>query len=404
MRHDARQRANRFQAAFAAAGVMSLLAHRPTIGGACIIQMSEPTRQACRVRGSTARRARTVVRGLFTLRLRLSLPLLFVLLPVFLIEALFMPDHPEANGSKVLDCVVVGGGPAGLTAALYLRRFHRQVRVIDAGAGRARKISTSHNVVGFPDGVAGAQLLDLMQQHLRHVGDDVIRDTVDRIERTADGLFAIELANVQTSGPSGGLANAGLRARNVLLCTGVQDRLPALPGAAAVEAADLLRYCPVCDGYEHTGQRIGVIANSGHGAREAAFLLKTFSSDVWFIEVEGRSDDLDHALRVAGVPRLAGLARHLGVAPDRQALVATDDGAVHRFDVLYAGLGVDARTQLAVSLGAALDDAGSIVIDAKGRTNIDKLYAAGDVANALDQIGVAVGHAAIAATAIHNSL
>ncbi|WP_291123452.1 NAD(P)/FAD-dependent oxidoreductase [Hydrogenophaga sp.] len=300
------------------------------------------------------------------------------------------------DSSDILDCVVVGGGPAGLTAALYLRRFHRRVRVIDAGAGRARKISRSHNVAGFPDGVAGAQLLDLMQRHLRQAGGDVIADTVAHIERSANGLFVIDL--------TGGPANERLLARNILLCTGVKDRLPPLPGADMVQAADLLRYCPVCDGYEHTGQRIGVIGNSSHGVREAAFLLEAFSSDVWFVEVEGSNEDLEPVLRRAGVRRLAGLARHLGVDHDQHALVTTEDGAVHRFDVLYAGLGVDPRTQLAASLGAALSASGSIVTDAHGRTNIDNLYAAGDVANALDQIGVAVGHAAIAATAIHNSL
>lgn len=300
-------------------------------------------------------------------------------------------EGPEASGSEVLDCVVVGGGPAGLTAGLYLRRFHRHVRVVDAGAGRARRISRSHNVAAFPDGVAGVQLLDRMKRHLQQVGGHVILDTVGHIERRADGLFAI------------GLAHELLWARTVLLCTGVKDRLPALLGADAVEAADLLRYCPVCDGYEHTGKRIGVIGNSRHGIKEAAF-LKNFSSDVWFVEADGRSEDLDHDLLVAGVRQLPGLARHLAVDHDHHAFVTMDDGEAHRFDVLYAGLGVDPRTQLAVSLGARLDAAGAIVTDSHGRTSVDKLYATGDVVNALDQISVAVGHAAIAATAIHNSL
>lgn len=298
---------------------------------------------------------------------------------------------PEASGSEILDCVVVGGGPAGLTAGLYLRRFHRHVRVIDAGAGRAQRISRSHNVAGFPAGVAGAQLLDRMKRQLQQVGGHVMLGAVGHIERRADGLFAI------------GLAHELLWARNVLLCTGVRDRLPALPGADAADVAGLLRYCPVCDGYEHTGKRIGVIGNSSHGVKEAAF-LKAFSSDVWFIEVDGRTEDLGHALRVAGVRPLAGLARHVAVDQDRHAFVTTNEGEAHRFDVLYAGLGVDPRTHLAVSLGAVLDQAGAIVTDAHGRTSVNNLYAAGDVANALDQIGVAVGHAAIAATAIHNSL
>lgn len=308
-----------------------------------------------------------------------------------MIDSPNMLDRPAENSREILDCVVVGGGPAGLTAGLYLRRFHRNVRVIDAGAGRARRISRSQNVAGFPDGVAGLQLLDQMKRHLQRVGGDVIPDTVVRIDGTADGLFAI------------GTAHELLWARNVLLCTGVKDRLPALPGTDAVEAGDLLRYCPVCDGYEHTGKRIGVIANSSHGVKEAAF-LKSFSADVWFVQVDGSTEDLDRDLRLAGVRQLPGLARHLAVDHDHHAFVTMDDGHAHRFDVLYAGLGVDPRTQLADSLGAALDKAGNIVTDSHGRTSIPNLYAAGDVANALDQIAVAVGHAAIAATAIHNNL
>ena len=125
----------------------------------------------------------------------------------------------------------------------------------------------------------------------------------------------------------------------------MKDRLPALPGADVVESADLLRYCPVCDGYEHTGKRIGVIGNSSHGVREAK-ILGNFSRDVWFVEVEGRTADLDTDMRAAGVRQLTGVARHLATDHDRHAVVTMDDGEVHRFGVLYAGLGVDPCTQL----------------------------------------------------------
>lgn len=300
-------------------------------------------------------------------------------------------DGPQATGSEIFDCVIVGGGPAGLTAGLYLRRFERRVRVIDAGAGRARLISRSHNVAGFPDGVAGVHLLARMKRHLQQFDGHVVLDTVGQIVQRADGLFAV------------GLTHDLLWARNVMLCTGVKDRLPALPGIGSAVNADLLRYCPVCDGREFRGKRIGVLGNSGHGVREAAF-LRHFSTDTWFIEVDGRVADLAHELRSAGVTQLPGVARLVAVNHDRQAIVTMDDGEAHCFDVLYAGLGVDPQVQLAVSLGARLDELGTIVTDLHGRTDVDKLYAAGDVVSALDQIGVAVGHAAIAATAIHNSL
>ncbi len=254
-----------------------------------------------------------------------------------------------------------------------------------------RRIFRSHNVAGFPEGVTGGQLLDRMRRHLQQVDGHVIHDTVWQIERRSDGLFAL------------GLTHELLWARNILLCTGVEDRPPNLPGIPAVESADLLRYCAVCDGYEFTGKRIGVIGNSSHAVKEATF-LRHFSADIWFIEVAGRVDDLDDALRLADLHRVPGIARHLAVDHERQAFVTMDDGEAHRFDVLYAGLGADPCTQLAVSLGARLDDSGNVVTDSHGRTSVDHVYAAGDVVSALDQISVAVAHAAIAATTIHNSL
>lgn len=307
-----------------------------------------------------------------------------------------MTSRNEANddhwvADDVLDCAVVGGGPAGLTAGLYLRRFHRSVRVIDAGDSRAQRIVCSHNYPGFPDGVAGGYLLQRMRQQLRQVGGGVICDTVQQIDRRSDGLFVL------------GLARGRLMARNVIFCTGVKDRLPTLPGIKLAEGANRLRYCPVCDGYEFTGKRIGVLGNSTHGTNEAAF-LRHFSQDVWFVEVEGRPDDLAHDVGVAQLHRVPGVAAAITVSHDRNPVVTMNDGSCHVFDVLYAALGVDPRTQLAISLGVELDEAGTIVTDAHCRTSVSNLFAAGDVASGLDQLTVAVGHAAIAATAIHNSL
>lgn len=303
------------------------------------------------------------------------------------------PAHPGPlrPGPQVLDCVVVGGGPAGLTAGLYLRRFLREVCVVDAGAGRARRIARSHNIAGFPEGISGVALLARMTQHLQQVGGQVRHGTVRALERCADGAFAVELQD------------GALRARRVILCTGVRDRLPAVPGAAAVEAADRLRYCPVCDGYEHRGRRMGVIGNSAHGVREAAFLLN-FSRDVRFIDLGDGREPLSSALQAAGVAALPGRLGRLALGAGGEVLATAEDGAVHRFDVMYAALGVDPVAALAAGLGAELDPLGNIVADAHGRTRVQHLYAAGDVVRALDQIGVAVGQAAIAATAVHNSL
>ena len=205
-----------------------------------------------------------------------------------------------------------------------------------------------------------------------------MRCQVWQIEHRGDGLFAL------------GLPHELLWARSILLCTGVQDRPPHLPGVPAVESADLLRYCAVCDGYEFTGERIGVIGNSLHAVKEVS-LLRHFSTDIWFIEVPGRIDDLNGELCLAGFNQVPGIARDLAVDHERQAFVSMDDGEAHRFDVLYAGLGVDPCTQLAVCRASGSTTQGAIVTDSHGRTSVNNLYAAGDVASALDQISVARG-------------
>lgn len=302
-------------------------------------------------------------------------------------------EDPRGSGLELLDCVVVGAGPAGLTAGLYLRRFHRNVRIVDAGASRALQISRSNNVAGFPSGVAGAQLLERMVRHLRQVDGFVMHDSVTHIARRPDESFVV------------GLTHERLWTRNVILCTGVKDRQPDLPGSDVLAAADLLRQCPVCDGYEFTGKHIGVIGNSLHGVKEAAF-IRHFSSNVSFIEVatEIPCAGLDEAIHSAGLHRIAGVARHLAVDADHKAFVTMDDGSGHRFDVLYAALGADPCSRLGAALGAGVDERGNVITDAHSQTSVHHLYAAGDVVSALDQIAVAVGHAAIAATAVHNDL
>lgn len=298
------------------------------------------------------------------------------------------PDHADANDTA--DCIVVGGGPAGLTAAIYLRRFHRDVRVIDSGHGRARRISRSHNVAGFPEGIAGNELLRRMTEHLQLVGGNVVESEVCAVVKAEDGLFDVRLTG------------SNMRCRSLLLCTGVVDRPSATPGACEIEQADLMRYCPVCDGYEYSDKRIGVLANSPHGLEEARF-LRNFSDSVVVIPTIGSLGLRVHAAE-DGIACLDAIATRLSLTSAGHVLVQMSNGQQQTVDVVYSALGVDPRVSLARSLGIRLDDRDGILVDAHCRTNVPDVYAAGDVVSALDQISVAVGHAAIAATAIHNDL
>jgi thioredoxin reductase (NADPH) len=293
----------------------------------------------------------------------------------------------------MIDCVVVGGGPAGLTAAIYLARFHLDVRVIDAGRSRAELIPVTRNHAGFPDGIAGRDLLDRMRTQARRYGAQLIRAEATALEA------AQECLRVATDG-------GVFAARAVLLATGVVNRRPAMPDDLhdAALALGLLRYCPICDGYEVTDCKVAVLGTGRHGTDEALF-LRSYTADVTLIAPNGK-----HDLTPAQRARLSecGIAAIDGPAVD----FAIDDGAIAlrtpdrrwRFDSLYPALGSDINSRLAAGLGAALSEEGCLTVDAHQRTSVPRLYAAGDVVKGLDQISHAMGEGGVAATTIRNDL
>lgn len=286
-----------------------------------------------------------------------------------------------------IDCLIVGAGPAGLTAALYLRRFQREVVLADQRCSRARAIDRSHNYPGFPGGICGLELLQRLGQQLAEVGGSVSECEVRSLERDAGG-FRAQLAPGQP-----------LWTSNVLIATGVADVLPPLPGVGAVQERGLLRYCPICDGYEHRGQRIAVLGDGEHALREAHFLAH-YSTHVSLVGL----DAVPPRDPQAAVATLDAPAQALSLAPHGGVQITLRDGHCHHVDVLYAALGAKPRAELALSLGAQADELGNLRVDAHGCTCIPGLYAAGDVVSALDQLAVAVGHGAITATAIHRRL
>lgn len=171
--------------------------------------------------------------------------------------------------SSPRDVIIVGAGPAGLTAALYLARYRRAPLVMHDGKGRALRIPLARNAPGFPEGVRGRKLIALMARHAVQYGAEIEEAEVASIEAERGG-FRLHLGD--------GSTRAG---RAVLLATGVdlnQIELPEAVHEAAIQAG-VLRYCPICDGYEHISKRIGVIGCDTNGAAEALF-LRRYSSHV----------------------------------------------------------------------------------------------------------------------------
>jgi len=292
-----------------------------------------------------------------------------------------------------LDCLIVGGGPAGLTAALYLARFRRRVVVADAGEPRAAWIPVSHNIGFFADGIPGPEIVARQRAHVARYDVPILPMRVTSLHR-ADGAFS-----------AGFDGHAPLRARHVLLATGSVDVEPDLPDLPDAVRRGLVRYCPVCDGYESRDHRIAVIGHGARGAAEALFIARSYSGDVTLLTL-GQPMDLDdatrsrldrHRVRVVETPVTA-----LDIEGDRIAALRTD-GRELRFDILYSALGLRYRTDLARALGAEHDEKGALRVDDGMETTVRGLWAAGDIVSGLDQIVVGMAHAAIAATRIHNA-
>ena len=297
--------------------------------------------------------------------------------------------------SEMLDCLVIGGGPAGLTASIYLGRFRRRVTVIDKGWSRAEWITLSHNLPGFPNGIAGPALLEAMRAQARLYGASLRAGVVDALGRTDGGRFTASLDGVDLS------------ASTVLLATGVIENKAPVPHLADAVKRGLIRTCPICDGYEAIGKRVAVLGMGEHAAAEALF-LRTYSDQISLLLPSYGADILSDETR-RSLQSAAVIVTHVAigaVALDDDGVVAleVEDGKIHRFDLVYSAFGTTSQSQLADGLQARADPSGRLLVNEHQHTSVDGLYAAGDVVRGLNQISVANGEAAIAATAIHNAL
>ncbi|EYD72938.1 Thioredoxin reductase [Rubellimicrobium mesophilum DSM 19309] len=292
-----------------------------------------------------------------------------------------------------LDCVIVGGGPAGLTAGIFLARFRRRFVLIDGGDSRASWIPRSHNHPAFPNGINGLDLLDRMRKQMQDYGGARREGIVTSLRREADGRLRVE-----TEGGS-------LLARNVILATGVRDHLPPVEDAVRHVREGLIRQCPICDGYEVQGKRVAVLGHKPCTAGEALF-LRTYTDDLTLVTMGEpltvQPEDRER-LDAVGVKIVETPLRGLDCTRDRvEAHLA--DGTTLRFDTAYSGLGSEPHTDLGRMVGADLMEDGRFVTDAHQRTSVPGVYAAGDAVTGLNQIAVAMAQAEVAAVDIHNAL
>lgn len=296
--------------------------------------------------------------------------------------------------SEQVDCVIVGGGPAGATAGIYLARFRRSVVVVDEGYSRATWIPTSHNHAGNPEGVNGRDLVERMQAQAQGFGATFRKARVDAVEAAGDGFVAQ-------------CGDERIAARSILFATGVENRRPAMDGETHTRALQrgVLRYCPICDGYEVIDKRIGVIGADGHGVDEAMF-LRTYSEHVTVFALQHSDLSLEsrETLGRVGIAVEEHPIADIAFGDEDVRLTIADRAEPVVVDTIYPALGSDSNNALAKAMGLELSGGQCIVVDEHQRSSMAGVYAAGDIVFGLDQISVAMGQAAVAATAIHNDL
>lgn len=298
-----------------------------------------------------------------------------------------------------LDCLIIGGGPAGLIAAIYLARYRRRIMLIDAGQSRASLIPTSHNFPGFPDGIGGDALLERLRAQAARYGVRITSGEVEKLERHEENGFAAQYRSDEMEGEA--------EASFVMLATGVIDIEPELPGLTDAIRQGLIRHCPICDGYEVIDQKVAVIGHGEKLLREALFIRHyTDNLTVFSLGRDIGLGDAEHEeLRERNIRVIDEPISEVFLDNGKIAALRGHSGKSHEFDTLYSALGTMVRSKLALDLGAECDEMGDLIVDSRRmQTSVPGLYAAGDVVNGLNQISVAAGHAAIAATSIHHGL
>lgn len=266
--------------------------------------------------------------------------------------------------------------------------------VFDDNCSRAASIPVSHNHAGFPEGITGPDLLDRMRTQAANYGVEFCNRRVTALTKDAEA-FIVSSERADDA-----------RARFVLLATGVTNNRPPMPSASHDEAVSrgLIRYCPVCDGFEITDKPVGIFGRGSKAFQEVLF-LRSYTQDVTLI-----FPDADHGLEEKQLSRLA----ELDIPTVRGPLTSIDlhDAAIevntrtgtYSFASVYPALGSTIHSDLAVGMGADVTSEGCVVVDSHQRTSVTGLYAAGDVVLGLDQISNAMGQAGVAATAMRNDL
>ncbi len=289
--------------------------------------------------------------------------------------------------SNEFDVVIIGGGVAGLSAALVLGRARRKVAVIDGGTPRN---APAAHAQGFltRDGIPPKELLGIGRDEVRGYGVELIDDVVHRLRHDK----AVELASGRV-----------VSGRRIVMTTGLADELPDIPGVAERFGTDVL-HCPYCHGWEVRDQRFGVLATSEKSVHQALIVWQWSKDLTFFTHTQEISADDRAKLTGLGIRIVDGKVSELAVENDRLAGVRLVDGDLVERDVVFVGPKFVPHDRLLAQLGCARTEDGFVAVDAQGRTNVDGVWAAGNVVDPMAQLVVAAGDAYRMAAALNFDL
>jgi thioredoxin reductase len=298
--------------------------------------------------------------------------------------------NTDSTPSTEYDVLIVGGGAAGLSAALVLARARRSVAVLDAGQPRNAPAAHMQGYLSR-DGMPPTELLEIGRAEVLGYGAHLVDATVDGISRHGTG-FRVSLNDGRV-----------LDGRRLLVATGLRDELPDVPGLHERFGRDLL-HCPYCHGYEVRDQKLGVLGGTP-GAVQHALLLRQWSADVvYFPHTDELSDEEREQLRAREIDVVEGPVAGLAVEDDRLLGVRLATGTVVERAAVFVRPRFHPNNQLLVELGCPVDDQGWILVDATGRTGAPGVWAAGNAVNPRAQVITAAGEGSAAAIAINADL
>lgn len=299
-----------------------------------------------------------------------------------------------ASDADRLDVAIVGGGPAGLTASIWLARYLHSVVVVDSGDPRNWETRGINGFLGHPD-IRPAELRGMGRDEARKHGVSLVDAVCDRVVCIDEDHFALTLADGTT-----------LHARRLLLAIGLKDVWPDIPGLERVYGSTA-HVCPDCDGYDTRGLKVAVIG-SGRKAVGMALNLTTWTSDI-IICTNGEPANLDlpeyceklDALNIPVIEYPISCVDHSG---SKVKSLTFDSGLALDCDQIFFAIGQYPADDLGAQLGCERDAGGHVIVDDAYHTSVRNCFAAGDIVPGPQLAIAAAADGAIAALAIHKTL